>query len=305
MATKYWISTSSTSFTTAANWSDAAAPANGDTLFFNYLGTANVLTNLASTGLTGLTINKEKSYVGSIGSISGATATYLDIVGGTLNYEQNTGFGSASGSPLCMINFGATAGTVNSFDSSSTSSTGYYPPLLIKGAAGVTLNHFGGAVGVAALVGETTTLTAGKVDQGDGSVTPSLYLGPGVTVTALTANIGTVLSRSNNTTVSAVLSGTATYNYQGTGAHTTLSSDGAAIAYYTSGGTITTLNASGTFDRSRYTGALTITNTNLYTGYKLKLNNGVAGSTIFTNRPTAVRCSNQDGTIQAPPGDFI
>src|SRR5688572_27038899 len=107
MATKWWISTSSTSFTTAANYSDNAAPANGDTIIFNHLGTASVLTNLGSS-LTTLTVIVEKSYTGSIGvlAVGGSSGTYLTMDGGTVHIERPAAFGSGSGSSLLMFDTG-------------------------------------------------------------------------------------------------------------------------------------------------------------------------------------------------------
>lgn len=305
MATKYWISTSSTSFNTAANWSDTAAPGNNDTLVFNHLGTANCTTNL-STILTGVTVIVEKSYTGQIGVLSGATATYLVLDGGTLNVGQTTGgTSSGSGSPLVMVNFGSTAGTVNLYDSASTSSTSYYPPVIVKGTS-LTWNQFGGSAGVAVLPGETATLTAAKILKGyNPTVSPSLYLGTGVTTTALNAALGNIVNRSAQTQTAVTLSGTAQYLYDGTGAHTTLTTEIGSTAIYSGTGTITTLNNGGTFDREKDPRALTITNTNLYRGCALLLNNGVASSTTRTNAVAFVRCAIQDIRATMPAGERL
>jgi hypothetical protein len=302
MAVKYWISTSSTSFNTAANWSDGNAPANSDTLVFNHLGTASVLTNLG-TILTGVILIKEKTYTGSIGVLTGATATYLVLDGGTLIAEQNTGSSRGSGSPLLMVNFGSTAAVATIYDSASTSSTTYYPPILIKGTS-LTVNHLGGKVGIAALTGETATTTAVKVSQGDNpSVSPSLYLGKGTTVTALTAKAGTILSRSDQTTASAIIDGTAQYSYEGTGAHTLLSVWGNSTAKYNGTGAVATLNQSGTVSRVD-TRAVTFGSTayNIYKGAKILLNNGAAASTTRSNK-TFIACGIQDLTIELPVGE--
>jgi hypothetical protein len=305
MATTYWISTSSTSFSTNANWSSGTAPANGDTFVFNGLGTASVLTDLG-TVLTGTTMIVEKSYAGSIGVLSGATATYLVLDGGTAHFEQGSGQGSGPGSPLLMVNYGSTAAVVNIYDSASTSSTTYYPPILIKGSS-LTVNHSGGTAGVAQLPGETATLTALKMLKGvNPSVTPSMYLGTGVTTTLLTAALGTVLNRSNQTQTTVTLSGTAQYNYDGTGAHTTLNVNKGSSAIYSGTGTITTLNLyGGTFDREKDPRALTITNTNLYNGCAILLNNGVASSTTRTNPVAFVGCGIQDIRATTPSGERL
>jgi hypothetical protein len=299
MATKFWKSTSDTSFNTAGNWSDTAAPANGDTLIFDYRGTASVTTNLG-TILTGITIRKMRSYTGQIGVLSGSTATYLVLDGGTVYYEQETGQGSPTGSNLCLINFGSTAGVVYLFDSADESSNVYLPPLLLKGTD-VTVYQSGGSFGFAALTGETGTLTALRIADGAPNVAPNVYIGPGATVTLIEADLGTILSQSSNTTAAAKIAGTTLYKYEGSGAHTTLSIDEDGQCLHEGAGAITTLNLSGTFTR-RGTASLTITNANLYEGYTLDIDNGAPGSTVFTNAPAHVRCSHQDGKIIAPVG---
>lgn len=304
MATKYWISTSSTSFNTAANWSDTAAPANGDTLVFNSLGTASCTTNL-STSLTTITLIVEKSYTGNIGVLSGATATYLVLDGGTLYAEQTTGQGGPTGSPLIMVNFGSTAAVANIYDSSSTSASTYYPPIILKGTS-LTVNQFGGSAAIAPFPGETSTLTAAKIAKGvSPSVQPNLFLGAGVTTTLLTATTGTILNRAGQTQTAVTLSGDAKYTYDGTGAHTTLTTNAGSYCTYAGTGTITTLNNSGTFDREKDTRALTITNTNLYAGCSFLLNNGVASSTTRTNAVAFVACGIQDINATMPPGERL
>ena len=281
MAVKFWVSTSSTSFSTAANWSDNAAPANGDTLIFSHLGTASVETDLGST-LTTITLIKEKSYTGRIGVLTSAAQTYLTFDGGVVHLEQPPVQGSPTGSPLVMIaNTSTTAMTVNVYDSSSTSYSQNYPPILLKGTD-ITVNVTGGKVGVAALPGETSTGTF-KTTRGAGSEAPFLFLGSGSTVTALSANAGTVVSRSGNTCASAAISGGATYQYDGTGAHTAITVGGGSTVIYNGTGTITDIDCSGTFDGSRDTRAKTVTDSIFRSGSRLNIDNGVAGSFTFTN----------------------
>ena len=303
MATKYWLGTTSGSFNTAANWSDGVAPANSDTLIFDWRGGSNPVTSNLGTTLTGITVIKEKSYTGDIGVLTATTATYLTFDGGTLYYEQGTGQGSPEGSGTAMFAFGSTAAVAHVYDSSSTSDSEYFPPLLIKGTS-LTVHHYGGTVGIAALNGDAATVTY-NMAKGTGGVDPKAYFGLGSTITAFRANSGTALSRSSNTIASLALSGDAQFEHQGTGAGTTVTADGQSTVYWTSAGTIATLNLSSTFNRTRHTGSLTFTNANLYEGYQLLLNNGVSGSHIWTNQPVHVRCSYQDGRIELPPGDFI
>lgn len=281
MATRTWTSSSSTSFSTAGNWTPSGAPANGDVLFLNHLGTASIETDLGST-LTGITLNVEKSYTGRIGVLTSTTQTYLTFDGGTINLGIQPVQGSPAGSPLLMIaNTSTTAMTVNVLDSSSTSYSTNYPPVLLKGTD-MTVNGTGGKVGIAALPGETSTGTY-KTTAGSGSVAPFIFLGSGVTITALSANAGTINSRSANTCTAATISGNAVYQYDGTGAHTALTVNSGATCYYNGTGTITDLDCSGTFNGSRDTRAKTITDSIFRRGATLDIDNGVAGAFTFTN----------------------
>ncbi len=306
-----WISSTAGSWATGSNWSSGSTPANSDTIVFNGQGVGDVNAGL-STSLTGTTLIVEKTYTGKIGTWTAATQTYLVLDGGTAYIGQQTGQGSPSGSPQIMVNYGSTAATVNVYDSSTTSSTTYYPPVLVKGTS-LTLNQYGGSVGVAPLQGETATLTAAKIAAVTGTaaptVQPTLYLGSGVTTTLLTANAGTVYNRAGQTQTTVTLGDTANggpiYLYDGTGAHTTLNVAKRANCIYSGTGTITTLNNSGIFDRTRDTRALTITNANLYAGCSILLDNGVASSTTRTNPVAFVQCGAGDITASTPEGERL
>lgn len=285
MATKHWISTSSTSFNTAANWSDGVAPANSDTLIVNQFGTANISTNIGST-LTGITLIVEKSYLGQIGSLTSAgVATYLTFDGGTIHLEQLPIQGAPAGSSLIMVaNTSTTAMVINVYDSASSSSSTNYPPILFKGTD-ITLNMYGGKVGMAALTGETSTATINVNRAATASVASYLYCGNGATLTALrVSDSASVLSRSNNTCASAIIGGTSTYEYQGTGAHTALEVNDSAICYASGTGTVTTGTVrGGTLDFSRDTRAKTYTDLLLYKDSTLNVDNGQRTSLTFTN----------------------
>lgn len=252
-------------------------------------------------------IRVEQSYTGSIGvAQTGVTAAvYLQHASPLVNVGQTQGDGSPTGSPLLMFNSNAVTCTYNVRDSaSSATDDATLPPVRIKGSA-VTLNQTGGNVGVAVYGGETATLAAAKLTKGDGEIEPepSLFLGPGVTVTAMTVLAGEVLSRSNLTCTAVSVFG-GSYEITGTGGHTTASVYGEGTVYYSGTGTIQTLNVGGTFDRTRDTRNLTITDLVLFKGFNLQLNNGALNSTIVTNTITASGCSNQDGTIVAVTGEI-
>jgi hypothetical protein len=309
LAVKWWLGTTSGNFGTAANWSDAAAPVNSDTLIFDYRGNAGNDVNAGlATVLTGLTIYVDKSFTNDIGVLNATTATYLVIDGGTVHIGAQSGQGSSSGSSLVMINTGTTAATFNVYDSASTSSSTYYPPILIKGTV-LTVNQFGGSVGIAALqavaagTAETATLVAGKVTKGAGSIDPSLFLGAGVTTTALYQSAGTVYSRSNQTQTLVEKTG-GTYRYDGTGAHTTLTNYG-GVVYAEGTGTITNLKNGGEMNFSRDPRAKTITNTEIYEGAIMDLRTGAPTGTpysvTFTNGIDLIRCGLADVTIRTDP----
>lgn len=225
----------------------------------------------------------EKGFTGQLGDISAAgVATYLVIDGGTLYNGQTSGQGSPTGSPCVMVDFGSTAGTVYMYDSASTSLRTYTPPVNVKGT-GITLYHTGGSLGIASLTGETATLTAGTVNRGSGGVSPNLYLGSGVTQTLLNANAGTIFSRTGATAANTVVSGTAIYTVEGTGAHTALNCyDGGKVNYGCTG-TIGTLNLTGEFNNESYSQPFTITDRAFGKGAKYFINNGKSTSITQTN----------------------
>jgi hypothetical protein len=294
MPVKWWLGTTSGNFGTAANWSDAAAPVNGDTLVFDYRGNAGTGPTLGlATVLTGLTIYVEKSFTDPIGVLTDAAATYLVIDGGTVHIGSQGGQGSATGSSLVMINTGSTAATFNIYDSASTSSSTYYPPIIIKGTA-MTVNHQGGSVGIAPLhalaagTAEVATLTSCKVSKGNGSIDPTLYLGQGVTTTALYQSAGTVYNRSDQTQT-LVEKTAGTYRYSGSAAHTALTNLGGTV-YSEGAGTITKLVNGGTFDTTRDARAKIVQVCEAYDGAVFDLRTGALdGTALRTMFPTGIK----------------
>jgi hypothetical protein len=305
MPTKYWISTSSGSFNTAANWSDTLAPANNDTLIFGSYGTASVDANL-STILTGVTIIVEKSYPGNIGTISGGTFTYLTLDGGTAHIGQLTGGpGTQPGSSQIMLNFGTTAATVTVYDSGSSGAfNNTYPAILLDGTV-LTLRQFGGSVGIATDTANTSTLVDGRIAPGGAAlVPPTLYLGRGVTTTFLSVGSGRALSRSANTNSEVRVSGGGYYSHIGTGAHSLVTAYSAGFVEYSGTGTITALTLlGGTFDRRSGPAPLTITDLEIHAGSSLLLDNGIASSTTITNPVNFSSCAIQDVIITLPDND--
>lgn len=312
MATLYGAFTSLTAdFDTSGSWKDAtsgsnATPANGDTLILDHRATGTLTLNLGKSALTPANLIIDQSFSGGVGVAAtvGTTGTYLQIGAALCSIGADTGEGSPTGSTNLMLDFGSTTVTVTVHDSAGGSSDTYAPPIRLKGSV-ITLIHKGGNVGMAVKQGETATLVAGTVTSAGEGTTTNLYLGAGVTATALNANGGTIFSRSSNTTVTTMLSGSAIYTYIGTGAHTTLDAHGTATCAYLGSGTITALDVSGTFTRAASGATCTITNTTLRKGAIFDIDNGSSASTVLTNDPTLADCSMQDVTLRAPIAKWL
>jgi hypothetical protein len=316
MATKYWISSSASLWTTAANWSDGVAPLSGDTVIFNHLGLGSVTSGLATgigsgAGAESLTIIIEQGYTGSIGTVSATgVATYLTFSATleTLNVYigQKNGQGSPTGSPRILIDSAnVTTATGYFYDSAATGTETYYPPILLKGVWTVKQN--GGSFGLAVRPGETGTLTAGDMSpEGDPGVAPNMFLGAGVTLTRLDASTGTIKNRSNNTNALVNLDGDADYTYEGAGAADTTVNVYGQSTFTDKGNatrTITTLNVGGTYKR-RHTAALTISTLNLYKGCTFDKANGKAGTTTISAK-TLTGSGLEGVSVVTPIGEFV
>lgn len=299
MAEKTWTGAVNGNFQTAGNWSDSVAPANSDTLHFTGASNVSVNAGLSNT-LTGVTLVVDKSYAGSIGTISGATYDYLTLDGGTINIGQGGGGpGFQPGSPQLMFgNTGATAMTFNVNDSGSSSNNGVHPPILINGGTAITLNQSGGSVGVAVNPGTTATLASVKLTKNaDAQIPTQLFLGRGVTLTLLQARDALILSRAVAAATTVRIDANATYRFIGAFAHTTVEVFEGGTVQYEGTGTISTLRIAGTFDRTKGNQSLTITDVHMEAGGALLMDNGVAGSVTLTNGIVLDSCGLQDVTI--------
>lgn len=241
---------------------------------------------------------------GATVTVSGANQTEYNITATISNVTADTFDYTVSGTPTTPSTGTASfyiVSAVNVHDSAGTSTDTRFPPIQLKGVS-VTHNQSGGKAGYAVRTSETSSGTF-NLAKGSATVPASLYLGQGVTATAVTCNGASVQSRSDNTHTAVTVTGAgAIYDYNGTGAHTTLTVGKSAIAYYSGSGSITDLNIIGTFDRTRDTRAITITNTNLYAGCAVLLDNGKASSTTRTNK-NLKQCGMGDVTITTPIGE--
>jgi hypothetical protein len=278
MSTRTWISSSSTDFAVAANWTGTTVPVAGDTVIFSNAGTANVDTNLNQSALTGMTVLVYQSYTGKIGSDAGAPlqigATSAQIGLG------NNGTLTSNGSGRLNFDFGSSNVTVIVTTTSSNSSDAALAPFRFKGGgASSKLIVYGGIVDVATnTVGDTATLASVDILQGTSS--PTVFLAAGCTLTTVNQSAGTLTVNSAVTTFTQS-AGTATF--QGAGAVTTMNVSG--IVYYNSTGTITTASVfnGGTLSFARDSQAKTVTNAiKAYPGCTVNVDNGSKGSITHT-----------------------
>lgn len=301
MATLYWISASATptAWATGANWSSGSAPANGDTAVFDGNGTASVTG--ATVATTGLTVYVDQSYVGSIGSISAGVPAALDISASHTLVIGRDPTGNSSGSPFIYITCSAGTQTTTIYKTASVGSVSGITPVVLQ-ASTLVLNMSDGNVSCWPLAGTTGTATSIGIAQPSTNANPTLLVGLGATVTALTMSGGNCTSLSGNTTASAILSDQATYTYLGAGTHTAVTIGiGCSMIDIGSGG-ITTLNNQGVFDRTGDTRAITISTINAYGGASFLLDNGKASSTTRTTI-NLVNCGQANLTISTPIGE--
>lgn len=287
-----WISTSSTDWNTAANWSSGTVPVSGDTVVFAN-NSVNVDTNLNQSAVTLAALYIYQSYTGAIGKSDG---TYLAI-GATAVRIGDPGNSptTPNGSGRLLLNFGTVQTTVVVVNTSQTSTDTAFAPLLMKGthASNKLVVYSGRVESATRFAGDVSTWSEVDVQAG-GASAPTVLLGTGCTLTTINQNAGTLTVNSAATTVT-LSSGTLTT--QGSGAITTLTVGG--IAKLNSTGTITTLNAlgGGTADFSGDAQAKTVTTLKAYKGTKINLDNGVKGSVTMTNPIALQNCRLNDITL--------
>jgi len=123
----------------------------------------------------------------------------------------------------------------------------------------------------------------------------TVILGRGTAITTINATGGSIINQSQTGTITAAtLARQATMTHEGSTPFTTLNVDKRSSVFYAGSGTITTLNLTGTLDLSTGSGAVTITNANLYDGATIR---DPLGRLTFTNPPRCVRCSVDDLTL--------
>lgn len=281
MATKFWLG-ATTSFTTASNWSDSAAPQNGDTLIFTAASAGSCASDLASS-LTGITLIIEPSFAHEIGAVDADTgaATPLRLFGGTILMPRTSGAGSPAYSPRVLLNLATVSGSpsVVAIEATSESPTeSYYPPVQIIGTD-IDARISGGIVGFAVRPGEVASITSLAVAKGDAS--PRVFIGRGATITSCAMAGGTVQNLSEQT-IGTVAVADGVYVSSGSAAHSSIIVDGGTVRYNGSGA-IGSLSCRRAFDASANLNPLTITDCELLAGYDANFDNGIQGGIVFTN----------------------
>lgn len=245
----------------AANWSDGAVPATGDSVTLDGRGGAGVLYSLGQSAVTLANLNIDRAFIFAVGT----TALALKISATAWRIGQAPSDGSSpSGSTLINLDFGSNQFTGRMIGSNNTGTSGL-PTVNIAGThASNAINMSGGVLGVAtAKPAQASTIASASISGG------KLTVGSNVTWTTLTNSGGTLAVNGGSS------SGTIT-NYSGT-----LITEGTAligaIAGY--GGTIqpnhrvsasaslTNFNALGAaWDFSGNEAAITMTDTTLRSG---------------------------------------
>jgi hypothetical protein len=206
MANPRWASTSSTSFTTAANWDTGSAPIDGDNVYFQN-NAVNVLTDLTNSAIEPASLNIDMSYTGVIGgtsaSVNSLGANYLEI--GPL--LLNIGGGTGTGSGRIKLSLTADPGTVSVTKTKTASADTNLPPVRLIGTS-TSNKHYqtGGSVGWAVEDPDETSAISEFIISGG-----TLILGAGVSWTTGYQTGGTVTLNS----ATAIGTGGTTYTQQG------------------------------------------------------------------------------------------
>ncbi len=235
MANVTWLGTTSTAFTTAANWSGGSVPSATDSIRF----VANYSNAIAAHDFSGTTLADvvvEKGYAAIMGSKTG-------------NLKLTCTFFEFSGTGVSYIDLAASSIAPRVVATASTPGAGLYALYLI-GSALTTLSVEAGSVGVAAVHGTTATVATIRQRGGD------LRVGEGTTLTTYSGYGGTATILANMT--NANLYGAAVQTGEQATITTLTVESGVLVA--NSSGTITTATINGgELDLADSGGARTVT----------------------------------------------
>jgi len=272
----------------AANFVGAALPANGDTLVIQdsssslsyslaalsavTLDLLNILADFGDGGQVGLPYFNRSNSGGAYYEYRG---TYLQV-GAT---EVKIGDGKGQGSGLIKLNLGSVQTSIQVFKTGQPSDQDYGAVQLIGTHASNVLRVFDGSVDVAMGPSEVATFLTITVSGG------TVRLGGGCTLTTVEADGNAVVEvRSAATTLRT--QGSGVIRKIGSGAVGTVDIGGGQVEY-SAAGTITTLTvrAGKTFDASKLTVAVTITDSTAYAGARILDPNGKLTFTNATSCP--------------------
>lgn len=263
----------------AANFVGAALPANGDELVIQDSSSPlkYSLAALSAVTLDRLDILADFSNGGQVGlpqtnsDGDGGDGSYFEYrdqylqVGAT---EVQIGDGIGQGSGLIRLNLGSVQTLVQVIKTGNPTDQDYGAVQLLATHASNELRVFGGSVDVAMGPGEVATFLTITASAG------MVRCGAGVTLTTVESNGSAVVEvRSAATTIRT--QGNGTVRKVGSGAVTTIDVGGGTVEY-SAAGTITTLTvrAGKTFDASRLTVGVTVTNSTAYSGARILDPNG-------------------------------
>lgn len=245
----------------AANWSDGAVPATGDSVTLDGRGAAGPLYSLDQSAVTLANLNIDRGFAYVVGS----TLLALKISATNWRIGQPPSDGSSpAGSMLINLDFGTNQFTGRMIGSNNTGTSGL-PTVNVAGThASNAVFMSGGALGIGtAKPAQSSTVASASISGG------KLTLGSGVTWTTLTNSGGTMIVNSGSS------SGTIN-NYSGT-----LTTEGSALigtiagyggAIYAnhrvpSSASLTNFEALGAaWDFTGNESAITMTNTTLRSG---------------------------------------
>lgn len=259
----------------AANFDSGSLPGNSDTLILQDSGNSlkYTLDALAAVTLDLLVIAADFSDGAQVGlprTNSDATSyveyrdTYLEVGATAVRIGEGRGQGSSG----LRLNLLSAQTSIQVFATGNSSDTDYAALQIIGTHASNVLQVFGGQVDVAMQPGQVATFATVTVSGGQ------VRFGSGVTLTTVEANgDSSVEVRSAATTLRS--QGAGRIHKLGAGAVTTVDVGG-GVFELAAAGTITTLTvrAGKTFDASKLTVGVTITNATLYAGARVVDPNG-------------------------------
>lgn len=270
MANKLWTGATSGALNVAGNYSPSGVPAAGDNLTF-----APGYTNAPSSNLTALNNATLSGALGTVIFAEGWSSTFSSTLASPLQFTCTRLDYWSSGTVYLDLQASTCSPQVFNTAAVTQGNMGLY----LIGSALAMLIVQGGTVGLAAKAGQTSTVAEARCTGSNAK----LYLGSGVSATTVySSDGGTIYQRCASTTTK---SRDGVIYTEESGAITTMTLYGRAIAYPNSSGTIGTLNLEDENCRADFTKsaeARTVTDANVKGGELIY----DAAVVTFTNAPT-------------------